>query len=183
MLVLQPFAGSMAWAIFLAFILYPFHVWLTRKLRNRPGTSAGIITGLTPFALLTPLTLLGIAFANQARALIQYLRDRDLHWDGSLLLQIEKYPVIGAVARFAREELQINAADIQDWVTRTAEASLGRVGSLGSGIVLGALGTLVGFFFMLFLLFFFLRDGALMFSRLKRLIPVPKEHREQLFTH
>ena len=143
MLVLQPFAGSMAWAIFLAFILFPFHGWLTRKLKNRPGTSAGIITGLTPFALLTPLTLLGIAFANQARALIDFLRSRDLHWDNSLLLEIEKYPVIGAAARFAREELQINAADIQDWVTRTAEASLGRVGSLGSGIVLGALGTLV----------------------------------------
>ena len=37
LLVLQPFAGSMAWAIFLAFILYPLHRWLTRKLGNRPG--------------------------------------------------------------------------------------------------------------------------------------------------
>src|SRR4051812_25439553 len=183
MLVLQPFAGSMAWAIFLAFILHPFHVWLTRRLKNRPGTSAGIITGLTPFALLTPLTLLGVAFANQARALIDYLRGRDLHWDNTLLLEIEKYPVIGPVARFAREELQINAADVQEWLTRTAESSLSKVGSLGSGIVMGALGTLVGFFFMLFLLFFFLRDGAVMFSRLKRLIPVPEEHREQLFNH
>jgi predicted PurR-regulated permease PerM len=124
-----------------------------------------------------------VAFANQARALIDFLRSRDLHWDNSLLLEIEKYPVIGPVARFGREELQINAADIQDWVTRTAEASIKNIGSLGSGIVLGALGTLVGFFFMLFLLFFFIRDGATMFSRLKRLIPVPEEHREQLFNH
>jgi predicted PurR-regulated permease PerM len=183
LLVLQPFAGSMAWAIFLAFILFPLHSWLTRKLKNRPGTSAGIITGLTPFALLTPLTLLGVSFANQARALVDFLRSRNLHWDGTLLMEIEKYPVIGPAARFAREELQITATDLQDWVTRVAEASLRHVGSLGSGIVLGALGTLVGFFFMLFLLFFFLRDGALMFSRLKRLIPVPAEHREQLFNH
>jgi predicted PurR-regulated permease PerM len=183
LLVLQPFAGAMAWAIFLAFILFPFHSWLTRKLGNRPGASAGIITGLTPFALLTPLTLLGVAFANQARALVDYLRGQNLHLDGSLLLAMEKYPVIGSAARFAREELQINAADIQDWLTRVAEASLKNVGSLGSGIVLGALGTLVGFFFMLFLMFFFLRDGALMFNRLTRLIPVPEEHREQLFNH
>jgi predicted PurR-regulated permease PerM len=183
LLVLQPFAGSMAWAIFLAFILYPLHSWLTRKLKNRPGSSAGIITGLSPFALLIPLTLLGVAFANQARALVAYLRGQDLHLDGSLLLEIEKYPVIGPAARFAREELQITGPDIQEWLTRVAEASLKNVGSLGSGIVLGALGTLVGFFFMLFLLFFFLRDGPIMFSRLKRLIPVPEEHREQLFNH
>ena len=35
--VLQPFAGSMAWAIFLAFILYPSHRWLTRNLGGRNG--------------------------------------------------------------------------------------------------------------------------------------------------
>ncbi len=34
-LVLQPFAGSMAWAIFLAFLLYPLHRWLTRKARGK----------------------------------------------------------------------------------------------------------------------------------------------------
>jgi len=183
LLVLQPFAGSMAWAIFLAFILQPFHRWLTRKLGNRPGTSAGLITGLTPFALLTPLTLLGLAFANQARSLVAYLQTRDFRLDGSLLLQLEKYPVIGPTARFAREELQVNAADLQEWITRAAEATLRNVGSLGGGIVLGALGTLVGFFFMLFLLFFFVRDGQSMFAQLKRLIPVPEEHREQLFDH
>jgi predicted PurR-regulated permease PerM len=181
--VLAPFAGSMAWAIFLAFILFPFHRWLTRKLWNSPATSAGIITGLTPFALLTPLTLLGVAFANQARALIEYLRGQDLHLDAALLLEAEKYPVIGPIARFAREDLHLSAGDLQNWITHTAEAALKNVGSLGSGIVLGALGTLVGFFFMLFLLFFFIRDGVSMFGRLKRLIPVPEEHREQLFNH
>ena len=182
-LVLQPFAGSMAWAIFLAFMLNPFHRWLSRRLGGRRGASAGIITGLTPFALLTPLTFLGVAFANQARGLVEYLRGQNLHLDGSILMQLEQYPVIGPAARWAREELAVSAADIQDWITKAAEATLRNVASMGGGVVLSALGTLVGFFFMLFLLFFFLRDGASMFARLKRLIPVPAEHREQLFDH
>jgi len=182
-LVLQPFAGSMAWAVFLAFILKPLHRWLTRKLGNRPGYSAGIITSLTPFVLLIPLTGLGVSFANQARGLIGYLQDRNLHLDGSILLQLEQYPVIGPVARLAREELSVSAADIQEWITRAAEALLRNVASVGGGVVLSALGTLVGFFFMLFLLFFFLRDGAKMFDQLQRLIPVPEDHREQLFDH
>jgi predicted PurR-regulated permease PerM len=182
-LVLQPFAGSMAWAIFLAFILKPLHRWLSRKLGNRPGHSAGIITSLTPFVLLIPLTGLGVSFANQARGLITYLQDRKLHLDGSILLQLEQYPVIGPVARMAREELSVSATDIQEWITRAAEALLRNVASVGGGVVLSALGTLVGFFFMLFLLFFFLRDGAKMFDQLQRLIPVPEDHREQLFDH
>ncbi len=182
-LVLQPFAGSMAWAVFLAFILSPLHLWLSRKLGNRPGYSAGIITSLTPFVLLIPLTGLGVSFANQARGLITYLQDRNLHLDGSILLRLEQYPVIGPVARLAREELSVSAADIQEWITRAAEALLRNVASVGGGVVLSALGTLVGFFFMLFLLFFFLRDGVKMFDQLQRLIPVPEDHREQLFDH
>ncbi len=183
LLVLKPFAGSMAWAIFLAFILYPLHIWLTRKLRGRNGVSAGILTGLTPFVLLVPLTFLGIAFANQARALVDYVQERDFKLDGSLLLQLEKYPVIGPAARMAREQLMVSSTDIQDWITNSAQGLLKNAATVGGGFVLSALGTLVGFFFMLFILFFMLRDGASMFNRLQRLIPVPAEHREQLFNH
>ncbi len=183
LLVLQPFAGSMAWAIFLAFLLHPLHVWLTRRLRGKAGVSAGLITGLTPFAVLTPLTFLALEFVNQARALVHYVRGSNFKLDGSILLRLEQYPVIGPVARVAREELLVSAADIQDWLGRAAETILRSVASIGSGVVMGALGTLVGFFFMLFLLFFFVRDGVRMFDRLQRLIPVPEEHREQLFAH
>jgi predicted PurR-regulated permease PerM len=183
LLVLQPFAGAMAWAIFLAFLLNPLHRWLTRKLHGKEGMSSGLITGLTPFAVLTPLTLLGWQFVDQARALVHYVRGSDFKLDGSILLRLEQYPVIGPLARLAREELMVSAADIQDWLGRATETALRSVASIGSGVLLGALGTLVAFFFMLFLLFFFLRDGTRMFDRLQRLIPVPEEHREQLFDH
>ena len=183
LLVLQPFAGSMAWAIFLAFLLYPVHLWLTRKLRGRAGYSAGILTGLTPFALLTPLTFLGIVFANQARALVEYIQQSNFRLDGSTLAHMEQYPVIGPVARLAREELSVSSADVQQWLSNSMQTILKNIASMSGGVVLSALGTLAGFFFMLFLLFFFIRDGQSMFNRLQRLIPVPEEHREQLFDH
>jgi predicted PurR-regulated permease PerM len=183
LLVLQPFAGSMAWAIFLAFILHPLHTWLTRKLHGRAGWSAGILTALAPFALLVPLALLGATFARQARALVVYIQQSEFRLDGSTLMHLEQYPVIGPVARMAREQLSITGADIQEWLMNSAQTILRNVATFSGGFVLSALGTLVGFFFMLFLLFFFLRDGRAMFNTLQRLIPVPAEHREQLFNH
>ena len=48
---------------------------------------------------------------------------------------------------------------------------------------MGAMGTLVGFLLMLFLLFFFLRDGASMSARLKNLIPMPKSRKHELFDY
>lgn len=183
LLVLQPFAGSLTWAIFLAFILYPAHRWITRKFGGRAGLSAGLLTALTPFALLIPLTFLAIVFANQAKALVMYIKESDVHFDGAMLANLEQYPVVGPVARLAREQLSISGADIQAWLTNAAQTVLHNVASISGGFVLSALGTLVAFFFMLFLLFFMLRDGRDMFARAQRLIPVPAEHREQLFTH
>jgi predicted PurR-regulated permease PerM len=183
LLVLTPFAGSMTWAIFLAFMLYPFHLWMSRKLRGRAGTSAGIITGLTPFALLTPLTLLGVEFVRQARTLMDFVRDKNFQLDENVLLNLEQYPVIGPIARIAREQFSVSAADIQTWLESGTQTIMRIVASVGGGFVLSALGTVMGFFFMLFLLFFFIRDGKSIFDRLQRLIPVPEEHREQLFIH
>jgi predicted PurR-regulated permease PerM len=44
------------------------------------------------------------------------------------------------------------------------------------------LGSLIGFAIMLFLLFFFLRDGDTLLARARRLIPLDEERKERLFS-
>src|SRR5439155_685597 len=55
--------------------------------------------------------------------------------------------------------------------------------SMGGSVALGAIGTLVGFFMMLFMLFFFLRDGRAMLDGLTRLVPVEHERRARLLKY
>jgi predicted PurR-regulated permease PerM len=52
---------------------------------------------------------------------------------------------------------------------------------MGGGFFWGALGSLFGFAIMLFLLFFFLRDGDVMLARVRRLIPLDEARKERLF--
>jgi len=52
---------------------------------------------------------------------------------------------------------------------------------MGGGFFLGALGSLFAFAIMLFLLFFFLRDGDSMMLRARRLIPLDEIRKERLF--
>src|SRR2546430_16636183 len=54
---------------------------------------------------------------------------------------------------------------------------------MGGSVALGAIGPLVGFFMMLFMLFFFLRDGGAMLDGLTRLIPVEHERRARLLKY
>src|SRR5260370_1216933 len=54
---------------------------------------------------------------------------------------------------------------------------------MGGSVALGAIGTLVGFFMMLFMLFFLLRDGRAMLDALTRLIPVEHGRRARLLKY
>src|SRR5690606_3859318 len=70
--IVQPFAGPLLWAIFIAFLLHPLHVRLTRRLRGRRHWSALILTVLTLIIVIGPLTALSAAFAAQVGDLLQF---------------------------------------------------------------------------------------------------------------
>ena len=55
--------------------------------------------------------------------------------------------------------------------------------SIGGKVFLGAIGTVVGFVLMMFMLFFFIRDGAEMFATARELIPMSEEYKARLFDH
>jgi predicted PurR-regulated permease PerM len=66
---------------------------------------------------------------------------------------------------------------------QVARTVLGSLASLGQKAFLGALGTVIGFLLMLFILFFAIRDGRAMFAALRELVPMAREERTRLFGH
>src|SRR5256886_5316607 len=72
--VLDPLSGMLGWAAVLAFILHPLHERLTRRFKGRRALSAGILTALTPFLVLAPLSVLAGAFVRPVTRPIEYLR-------------------------------------------------------------------------------------------------------------
>src|SRR6202034_2994371 len=89
-----PLAGALTSATVLAFLLFPVQVRLARALKHRPGLSAGIITVLTPFVIVAPLSILGLVFARQVGSLIGSVRDGNWFIPG-MGGDPGSYPVIG----------------------------------------------------------------------------------------
>ena len=178
--MLAPFWGALAWGICLAFLLAPVHGWLMRKLKGRAGLSAGIITVLVPVALAGPLVSLGAAFANQVADLVTLLQQQSLRFDASLLAQLEPYPFIGSLAEWLRQNLTATTEQLQGWLVGGAQTLLHSLAAKGGNFVLSALGTIIHFFMMLFLLFFLLRDGRKLLDRAVRLVPMEPQRRSEL---
>ena len=181
--ILSPLRSILGWAAVLAFIIHPLHERLTRRLRGRPALSAGILTALTPFLVLAPLAVLGVVFAGQVARLIQYLRAASLPSATELLDRLAAYPLLGGLIGWIRENAAVSAADAQGWLTDSLQALLKGAAAVGGNVALGFFGTLVGFFMMLFMLFFFLKDGHAMLTGVTRLIPVEPARRTQLIRY
>lgn len=181
--VLAPLRGALGWAAVLAFLLYPLHERLSRRLKGRSMLSAGIITSLTPFLVLAPLSILGVVFAGQVASLVGYLRGQSFLSHPQLAARLESYPMLGDLLRWSSANFPVSGAQIQGWITGEMQALLKSAAAVGGTLALGLFGTVVGFFMMLFLLFFLLRDGRLILDHLTRLIPLEAARRERLLDY
>jgi predicted PurR-regulated permease PerM len=181
--VVSPLRGMLGWAAVLAFILHPLHERLARRLKGRKALSAGILTVLTPFFVLAPLAVLGVVFAGQVARVVEYLRTHSFLSYPQLVDRLSGYPLIGGAVAWIRENADVTAAQVQGWMTESVQVLLKSAAATGGSVALGVFGTLVGFFMMLFMLFFFLQDGRAMFESLTRLVPVEPARRAQLLKY
>jgi predicted PurR-regulated permease PerM len=180
-LIFAPFIGPMAWAAFLAFLLDPLNRRLRRRFAAR-SIAAGVLTILAPIVILLPLSALSIDFIAQISALLQKVQQSAAALDIKSLSDLQQFPWIARINVWLEVHSGISAEQIQSWLVSGTREVLRRAASMGGGFFLGALGSLLGFAIMLFLLFFFLRDGDAMLARVRRLIPLDDVRKERLFT-
>jgi predicted PurR-regulated permease PerM len=180
-LVFAPFIGPMAWAAFLAFLLHPLNRRLRRRFAAR-SIAAGVLTFLAPIVILLPLSALSIDFIAQISALLQKVQQSAAALDIKSLSDLQQFPWIARVNVWLEVHSGISAEQIQSWLLSATREVLRRAATMGGGFFLGALGSLLGFAIMLFLLFFFLRDGDAMLARVRRLIPLDELRKQRLFT-
>lgn len=180
--ILQPLWTALGWGAVLAFLLNPLHERLTAKFKGRASLSAGILTGLTPFFVMAPIAFLGVVFARQVATILSDMSKTTLTYP-DLLARLDTIPVIGGAVRWMRDTAPISAEQVKGWVMDGAQTVLKSAASIGGSLALGIAGSLVGFFLMLFLLFFLLRDGRAMIKRLTGFIPMEPRPRGQLITY
>src|SRR5882757_5288052 len=179
-LIFTPFFGAMTWAAFLAFLLFPLNVRWRRRLRGT-GIAAGVLTLLAPITILLPLSALSIEFVKQISGLLQKLQKAAAQWDIKTLSDLQQFPWIARANDWLQAHAGISAAQVQSWLVSGTQQVLQRAAGFSGSFFLGALDSLFGFAIMLFLLFFFLRDGDVMMARARMLIPLDEARKDRLF--
>jgi predicted PurR-regulated permease PerM len=182
-LILRPFLVPILWSMLLAFLLFPAQRALGHRLGGRYALTAILLTLLTTIVLVAPLPLLGLAFASQAKDLFgrmqKLVADSGISGAGDVL----DIPIVSRAIRWVASVAPVDAQQIHGWLMSGLQSLLQGLVAVSGAFVVGALSALVALGIMLFLLFFFLRDGDRMLASAVRLIPMTPERREQLVDH
>jgi predicted PurR-regulated permease PerM len=178
--IVEPFLGPIAWALFIGFLLHPAQERLAKSMRGRASASAFTLTILVLVLFLGPLTAVAIAFASQATELAGRLQNWVGDTQATTLREIDRIPGVGRVLDWLETNLEITTTQVQSWVVEGGRNLFQQLAGYGGTAFLGAVGTVLAFTVMLFILFFIIRDGRAIARLGATLVPLPAARREAL---
>lgn len=168
-LMLRPFVDVVLWAAVLAIVSYPLQARLVRR-TGRPSLSA-ILTCLAVIAVVVvPVTFIGLAVLKQAAGLASSLpatAERLLNPESSHMQFIGRYVDLETVLS-------------PSYLVDRMRAFSGVIAARSFDIIGGVLGTAAQLFFMLFTLYFLLRDSKPILSAVHDMLPLDEADTQDL---
>lgn len=175
--LVRGFLQPIFWAIAFGIIIFPVHGWLVTRLRGRESLAAMLSVLLLVIVVILPLIGVGAAVTNEAAGLVQRLSADGFDFNGLYSHAQESMPRVIAVL----QRLGIDPEKIEGQLS-TAAVNVSRfVASSALSIGKDSLRATVFFFLMLYLLFYFLRDGTQLLEGLVRALPLGDERERALF--
>jgi predicted PurR-regulated permease PerM len=177
--ILMPYFGAVFWGTVLAILFTPFHRRILRSLGKRPVLAALATLAICLVLVILPTTLITISLAQEGTAVVQKVMAGDIDVAASLQKIFTALPawVHDLMRQFGMDSL----GTLQ---TRLSEAAVKGSRFIATNVLnfsMNAFDFVVSFFVMLYLLFFLLKDGSALASRIQRAIPLSSENKQELF--
>ena len=178
--IISPFFGAVFWAMVLALMFMPVHRRLCARLRGR-DTLAALGTLLFCMAIVVvPMIFVVGAMVDEATSFTQRLRTGEFN-PRTYFEQIQN-----ALPGWSRDLLGrfglFNAQDVVDKLTAAVVQGGQALTTRALAIGQNTLMLLVNLGIMLYLLFFFLRDGRDLAQTIRRAVPMQRQHTDFLLS-
>jgi predicted PurR-regulated permease PerM len=182
-LIFRPFVGPILWAGLLAFMLFPVNTVLRRRLRGRKGVAALLLTLAVLFGVIVPTVFLGTLFAKQVAELAGKVSALGARYQIEKPMDLFRIPALDRAVRWIDAKTPVTAAEVQQWLVDASKTALDVALASSKVLLLGALGVFASLLLMLFILYFFFRDGDDMASEFLGVLPVPAGRKARLVEH
>ena len=178
--IFRPFIGPILWSLLLAFLLQPVYEMLIRRGHRERGTAAGFLTAAATIGVVIPAALFAMAFSRQTSQLLTRVSDQVGRLQIDRPADLLRLAPVSDASDWLRDHFSVSRDDLEMRATGMSRRLLEWIAARSGSLVLGTLGMLLNIALTLFLLFFFLRDGAAMGARLDRILPLSEKRKKAL---
>lgn len=162
------FLTPIFWALVLALIFLPLQQYLLKVIRNRPSLDAFLSTATIVIVVLIPVLLVGLAVAQEAASIASDLEKGNISLASSLVWLEQRIPLLSRLF----DRFGIEVGQIQEWLSAGAVASGQWIAGNAVAIGQNTVRFFLQLFVMLYLLFFFIRDGGAILQRITQALPL-----------
>jgi predicted PurR-regulated permease PerM len=176
--ILWPYSGAVFWAAVLALLFTPPYRQLVRLMAGRRSLAAATTLLLCLVVVILPMALIAAALVQEASLVYQDMQSKKIDVAAFVQQIIDALPawMTGLLQRLGIGDL----ASMQHKLAAAAAQASQSIATQAVGIGLNTFDFFVSAGVMLYLLFFFLRDGGRLAARVDRAIPLSREHKSEL---
>jgi predicted PurR-regulated permease PerM len=177
--ILWPFYAAILWAAVLAIVFAPLHRRLVRSLRRRRTLAALSTVVIIVVMVILPLAFVASLLVQEATGVYERIRSGEMNLGHYFRQTVEALPgwATSLLDRFGLTHLGAVQQRLSTGLLRGTQFLAAKALSIGQN----TFDFLVGFFVMLYLLFFLLRDGDAIARRIRDAVPLRAEDKRALF--
>ena len=176
--VLLPFSGAVLWAVAFAILFTPAFRWLRHRMPGDPTWAALLTLAIGLIIVILPLTMIGFSLVKEIALVRQNIKSGQLNFAAYFQQIFAAAPawLTSLLDRFDLGDMQ----SLQERITQGAARISQIVATQALAIGQNTFEFLVSFFVMLYLLFFVLRDGAILSRNIRQALPLAEEQKQAL---
>jgi len=176
--LLKPFFQPILWAITFAVLFSPLHKYIRNKFKNRYSLSAFITLLLILITVVVPATTLSIAVVNEGTDLYSDIRNGVYDFSKPIAWVQKSLPVVSDSLGKVGIDFEKLKAGFSDTALNSSQWVATNLFNIGQN----ALTFTALFLLMLYLLFFFLRDGHKLVELIIRVLPIGDDAERHLLS-
>jgi len=170
------FMMSIFWAIVFAILFYGRYEKFSERFKNKPNLSAVLTVLYILLIVIIPLTIVAFAVVDEAGNVYEKFQDNDISIEEQITDIQEAIPIDNSLLR----KFGLSADKIRTNVTSLVSTGTKALAGQALTFTQNIFGFVVNFFLMLYVLFFFLRDGKRLVQELIWVIPIGDKQEWQL---
>ncbi|HJS02819.1 MAG TPA: AI-2E family transporter [Variovorax sp.] len=172
--ILMPFFGAVLWAVALAILFNPLYKRLLRTMPGRRNLAALTTLTICLVIVIIPLTVVTVSLVQEASLVTQRIRTGEINFGRYLQQIIGVMPqwLFNLLERFGLSNMEAMLSRIGQGAAQTGQLIATQALNIGQN----TFDFVVSFALMLYMLYFFMRDGAALSKTVREALPMARPH-------